>query len=120
MAPGKARHTRDLCHIPKKLNADPAFDKHDDHDLEFYVKLNFLKIVSETGQQEKLSLQRGLKKMISENGEVSYFNEYIVNENRDRPLLFDEYKQLLKTIYQLDLQEFIVYQNQLEQVCFGD
>jgi hypothetical protein len=62
---------------------------------EFSVKLNFIK-----GQNEKLSIQRGLRKKDSGEG---YFTEYIVNENRDRPLLFEEYKQLLNSVYHLNL-----------------
>ena len=111
MAPGKARHTRDLAHVPKKAIIDPfdAGSKPDDGPKDFFVKLNFLKTDVGTGLTEKLSLQRGLRHLENESGEVSYFNEYVVNETHDRPLLFDEYKQLLKGVYHLDFSEFVVY-----------
>ena len=105
MAPGKARHTRDLCHIPKKVSTEDAFNRQSESEpsKEFFVKLNFLKIYNSSNRQpEKVSLQRGLRKRESEDGEVTYFNEYIVNDNEDKPLLFEEYKALLKSVYHLD------------------
>lgn len=53
-------------------------------------------------------------------GQHSYFNEYIINDNDSRPLLYNEYKNILNSVYHLDIQEFAVYQNQLESLCFGE
>ena len=64
-----------------------------------------------TKKSEKLSIQRGLKKKENDSG---YFNEYIVNEDQERPLLYDEYKKLLDSVYGLNIQEFMVFQNQLD------
>ena len=62
------------------------------------VKLNFLKTDLTNNQQQKLSLQRGIKKRESD-GQASYYTEYILNEDEDRPLLFEEYKDLLRNVY---------------------
>ena len=80
------------------------------------MKLNFIKTNLSSNKQEKLSIQRGLKRH-QDTG--SYFNEYVVNEDYDRPLLFEEYKKLLESLYNLDIQQFIVFQSQLEQLCFS-
>lgn len=119
LAPGKVRHARDLAHIPKRIAEHLDQQERENASQEFFVKLNLLKIDSQ-GKYEKLSLQRGLKRKANADGEHSYYNEYIVNENFDRPLLFEEYKQLLLTVYNLDIQEFAIYQNQLESLCFGE
>jgi len=85
------------------------------------VKLNFIKTNLRTNKSEKFCIQRGLKsKTDPSSGEATYFNEFIVNENHDRPLLFEEYKELLQSAYDLDVQEFAIYQNQLEKLCFGE
>ena len=118
LAPGKVRHTRELANrLNLVANGDNDSKNQDSQDsFEFFVKLNFLKINSETNKQEKLSIQRGLKRQ-PETG--SYFNEYIVNEDHERPLLYEEYKKLLDTVYHLDIQQFIVFQSQLDQLCFS-
>jgi hypothetical protein len=78
------------------------------------VKLNFL--VSDLGSAEadgkveKFSIQRGLRKRDSSDGS-GYFNEYIINENYERPLLYEEYKHILDNVYDLDIQEFMIFQN---------
>lgn len=120
LAPGKIRHARDLSHRPKKVNAEPN-ENIQSPNHEFFVKLNLIKTDSKTKKSEKLSIQRGLrrKQEPDSDGRFSYFNEYIINEDHERPLLFEEYKHLLTTIYHLDIQEFAVYQNQLESLCFG-
>jgi hypothetical protein len=59
---------------------------------------------------EKLSIQRGLRKRDSSDGS-GYFNEYIINENYERPLLYEEYKHILDNVYDLDIQEFMIFQN---------
>jgi len=82
LAPGKARHARELAHIPKKIGASPDDAGTESGSREFFVKLNFLKIDSHTNKSEKVSIQRGLKaKMDAATGEQTFYNEFIVNEN---------------------------------------
>ena len=118
LAPGKVRHTRELANKLNRIeNGDiPLKDDQSEENFEFFVKLNFIKTDLATKTKEKLSIQRGLKRQPDSGG---YFNEYIVNEDQDRPLLFEEYKKLLESVYSLDIQQFIIFQSQLEQLCFG-
>ena len=102
LAPGKARHARELAHIPKPLVSQIGSDQ-PDPEQEFWVKLNLLKVFSGEQKTEKMSLQRGLKKREAQDGTSSFYNEYIVNEDEERPLLFEEYKQLLHAVLGLDV-----------------
>ena len=111
LAPGKARHARELAHVPIKAERS-ANDESEELSHEFFVKLNFVR-----GQNEKLSIQRGLRKKDHGDG---YYTEYVVNGDRDRPLLLEDYRQILSSVYNLDMQEFTIYQNQLEDLCFGE
>ena len=103
MPVSKIRHIRDLAHISQLINGGKVVQKSNN----FYVKLNILK---KTGDKfEKLSIQRGLKKMDDSEG---YANQYIVNENYERPLIYDEYRQFLQQVYDMPKQQFFtVYQS---------
>lgn len=48
------------------------------------------------------------------------YNEFIVNDNESKPLLLEEYKQVLQSTNALDIGPFFVMQNQLEKLCFGE
>ena len=112
LAPGKIRHARDLAHRLKKVNGEQPHEQAAVHHTEFFVKLNFIKSDLDGSNKEKLSIQRGLKRCPDDNSaEGKFFNEYVINEDHERPLLYEEYKQLLTTIYNLDIQEFALYQN---------
>lgn len=65
---------------------------------------------------EKLSIHRGLAKT-DETGNMN--NQYIVNENRQRPLLYDEYRRFLSEAYHMpNQQHFFIYQHHLDEI-FG-
>lgn len=59
LAPGKARHARELAHIPKAVSE--SSDSVVNCSKEFFVKLNLVKTDLITHKSEKLSIQRGLK-----------------------------------------------------------
>lgn len=122
LAPGKVRHARDLSHRLQEVTLEHDGEEDaPDQDYEFSVKLNLIKTDLQGKKREKLSIQRGLKKTQADaDGQHSYFNEYIINDDESRPLLYNEYKNILNSVYHLDIQEFAVYQNQLESLCFGE
>jgi chromosome segregation ATPase len=109
LAPGKVRHARDLSHRLKEVTLEHKGNA-SDQDCEFFVKLNLIKTDLQGKKCEKLSIQRGLKKTEADaDGQHSYFNEYVINDNESRPLLYNEYKNILNSVYHLDIQEFAVY-----------
>lgn len=60
LAPGKARHARELFHIPKRIGSGEQADAEEDL-KDFFVKLNFIKTNLRTNKSEKFCIQRGLK-----------------------------------------------------------
>ena len=59
---------------------------------------------------DRFCIYRGLKN--------SSINEFYVNENLNRPFLYEEYKEILKT-YDLNIKDFIIHQNMLENMLFS-
>lgn len=116
LAPNKVRHVRDLAHRPISTNNEQSANQRSswNPEKEFFVKLNFLKTdLQNENKVEKLSIQRGFKKRSQENPDLEpiYYNEYIVNENYDQPLLYEEYDRVISQIYNLKGPEFMIYQN---------
>ena len=84
---------RDLAHRPQLHQEQTAEEVKEQHvapmgDPEFYVKLNLLKFEKD-GPPTKLIIHRGLRKS---DGSDSMHNEYILNDNWERPLRYEEYK----------------------------
>ena len=43
---------------------------------------------------------------------IKLFEQFILNENFERPLTYEEYKKVLKNVHHFDLlNQFIIYQN---------
>ena len=114
LQPGKVRHVRDLAHRPLAHGDEPFARDSEQSSQEFFVKLNFLK---RTGDKvEKLSIHRGLAKT---DGTDDLHNQYIINENWERPLIYDEYCKFLAQAYQMPMQQhFFIYQHHLDEI-FG-
>ena len=63
---------------------------------------------------EKLSIHRGLRKTDDSD---DYHNEYIINENWQRPLVYEEYRKFLAGAYQMPMQQhFLIYQHHLDEI----
>jgi chromosome segregation ATPase len=81
----------------RRPNSKPESSHADD--LEFFVKLNFLKFKDSTDSNddskgEQFSVQRGLRVKNKDRLAVEspqYFNEFIINNDHQKPLLLDEY-----------------------------
>ena len=59
---------------------------------------------------ERLSIQRGYKKRPQEpDAEAVYIHEYIVNENYEKPCLYEEYDRIVDSVYNLKGPEFIIF-----------